>query len=88
MVKPFVYDQFCAGTNKGEIQKTMADIKRLGFAGVILCYGKELMVAHDNKFTSHLKANGTEIDSEIEPWKDGNLETLAMLGENDWLGMK
>lgn len=87
LLKPFIYDQFCAGTNHIEVQNTVADIKRLGFSGVILCYGKELQVGENAQLLGHReqKALGA---AEIEHWKNGNIQTLSMVGEGDWLGIK
>ncbi|KAL9014239.1 MAG: hypothetical protein Q9173_001107 [Seirophora scorigena] len=44
IVKPLVYDQFCAGTSRSEILARISQIKCLGYAGVILCYGKEMQI--------------------------------------------
>lgn len=84
IVKPIIYDQFCAGTNQREIFKTRDFIRGMGYAGVILCYGKEIQVSKSNE----LRSTGVANTDEIEQWKDGNLETLDMVGEGDWLGIK
>ena len=87
MIKPLVYDQFCAGTNQAEIQRTRDTIKRIGFSGVILCYGKELVVSQSNQDQiTNCRDSGE--DAGIEHWKKGNLETLDMVGEGDWIGIK
>jgi proline dehydrogenase len=84
IVKPFIYNHFCAGTNKREIDGTKAEAKRIGFSGIILCYGKETGVADLNS-----SQGGSErLMAEVARWRDGNLETLDMIGRGDWLGMK
>lgn len=88
ILKPVIYDQFCAGTNPKEIHDTQADIKRLGFSGVILCYGKELEVDASGKAISSSSSESAESDPGLARWRDGNLETLAMIGKGDWLGIK
>lgn len=88
VVKPFVYDQFCAGTNKTEIQRTITDIKKLGFAGVILCYGRELQVDKNKGLLGHVDVADAQRNKEIEEWRDGTVETLGMVGKGDWLGIK
>ena len=89
MVKPFVYDQFCAGRNRSEIQARMSQIKSLGFSGVILCYGKELQIQEPiQPRVDDFKDSHQSVDQELEWWKQGNLETLNMLGDGDYLGMK
>ena len=89
IVKPFVYDHFCAGTNRVEIQGRISQIKSLGFSGVILCYGKEIQIQRpslsrvDDRRDPH-----QNFDQELELWKQGNLETLDMIGDGDYLGIK
>ena len=84
IVKPFIYNHFCAGTNKKEIDGTKAEAKRIGFSGIILCYGKETGVADLES-----SQGGVErLMAEVARWRDGNLETLDMIGSGDWLGMK
>lgn len=87
LVKPLVYDQFCAGTNQVEIYKTRDTIKRMGFSGIILCYGKEIQVSSSGEVRSTGKGNDDQA-LEINMWRDGNMKTLDMVGEGDWLGMK
>ncbi|KAI7486011.1 MFS general substrate transporter [Hortaea werneckii] len=84
-IKPFIYDQFCAGRDRPEIQQSIQQIKGLGFSGVILCYGKEVQVDRSSTLVS---SKGNELDPEINQWKEGNLETIDMVGENDFLGIK
>ncbi|KAF2174008.1 hypothetical protein M409DRAFT_62192 [Zasmidium cellare ATCC 36951] len=87
LVKPLVYDQFCAGTNQHEIYKTRDTIKRMGFSGIILCYGKEIQVSSSGGLHSTGRGDSNQ-SLEINMWRDGNLKTLDMVGEGDWLGMK
>ncbi|KAF2230753.1 FAD-linked oxidoreductase [Viridothelium virens] len=87
VVKPLFYDQFCAGTNQKEVFRTRDTIRRLGYAGVILCYGKEIQISRSKK----LQSTGSECTDqalEVEQWKEGNLRTLDMVGEGDWIGLK
>lgn len=88
LIKPLVYDQFCAGTNQHEIGMTRKHIKDMGFSGVILCYGKEIQISGTNNEIHSTGAGNTDQSIEINLWRDGNLETLDMAGEGDWIGMK
>lgn len=85
LVKLFIYNHFCAGSNKREIDRTKAEAKGIGFSGIILCYGKETGVAD---IDAAKKAGSEKLVAEVNQWRDGNLETLDMVGEGDWLGMK
>ena len=89
IVKPFVYDHFCAGTNRVEIQGRISQIKSLGFSGVILCYGKEIQIQKPSlSRADDLRYSHQAFDQELELWKQGNLETLDMIGDGDYLGIK
>jgi proline dehydrogenase len=83
IVKPLVYDHFCAGITKEEIQRTSSKFKNIGYSGVILCYGKEFDPTKKHEDT----ATGS-VDPDLLHWRQGNLETLDMLKEGDVLGMK
>ncbi|RMD41182.1 hypothetical protein DV735_g3961, partial [Chaetothyriales sp. CBS 134920] len=84
IIKPFIYDHFCAGTHKAEIQKNITQIKNLGFAGVILCYAKEVLLGEGN---AALGTQGQR-EAEIQNWLKGNLETVDMLEPGNWIGIK
>ncbi|KEF52455.1 uncharacterized protein A1O9_11696 [Exophiala aquamarina CBS 119918] len=87
VIRPVIYDQFCAGRNEREIQNTSKAIKQLGFSGAVLCYGKEVQFSTESGFHGYSgKASAVEV--EVEQWKEGNLSTLDMTQEGDWLGVK
>lgn len=89
IVKPLVYDQFCAGTNRSEIQARLSQIRALGFSGVILCYGREIQIQNSSQLhLDDLNDSHQTFDQELEVWKQGNLETLDMIGDGDYLGIK
>ena len=72
-----------------EIQTRMSQIKSLGFSGVILCYGKEIQIQKPSQpHVDDFKSLHQSFDQELEFWKQGNLETLDMLGDGDYLGIK
>ena len=89
LVKPLMYDQFCAGRNRPEIQATVSHIKSLGFSGVILCYGKEIQIQKSiQPQVNDFHHSQSVLDEELQLWMNGNLETLNMVGEGDWIGIK
>ena len=87
VIFPLVYKQFCAGRNQAEISTTSSEVRRLGFSGVVLCYGREVQV-HGDKFVGYDESHATTMENEIDEWTNGNIETLNMTIEGDWLGMK
>ncbi|KAH8601577.1 proline oxidase Put1 [Bisporella sp. PMI_857] len=83
IIRKMFYDHFAAGENETEIRRTMMTMKRMGFEGVILGYGRETLVDHDN-----CSRASDVMEKCIKEWKDGTLRTLAMLGKGDFLALK
>ena len=84
-----MYDHFCAGENEEEIKKTIATIKKMGFEGVILGYGKETVVDKSASAEDAASSGKSEkIEDMITDWKNGNLRTLSMLSKGDFLSVK
>lgn len=86
-----VYDHFCAGTNRQEVSKTVADVKKIGYQGLILGYSKEITV--DPTQAVVRDGSGTKVYSDrcyeiVEEWKKGTLATLCMIGAGDYLAVK
>ncbi|ETN39053.1 uncharacterized protein HMPREF1541_05275 [Cyphellophora europaea CBS 101466] len=88
VIRPLVYDQFCAGRNVAEIKKTSSAIKQLGFSGVVLCYGKEVQLDANNKPYGYGEGQMLNLEDEVKQWQTGYLNTLKMVGPGDWLGVK
>ncbi|EJP61743.1 proline oxidase Put1 [Beauveria bassiana ARSEF 2860] len=90
-----VYKQFCAGEAPSEIKSTMGAMKDMGFKGTILTYAKETVFDHKNKEEFGLGMNmiptngasSTECPY-ITSWKQGTLDTVKLLGEQDQLAVK
>lgn len=86
-----VYDHFCAGTNRVEVSKTVADVKRIGYQGVILGYSREIVLDPNEKLARDETGSTTYSDKcyeMVEEWKNGTLETLGMVGPGDFLAVK
>ncbi|KAL8848632.1 MAG: hypothetical protein Q9221_006357 [Calogaya cf. arnoldii] len=88
IVKPLIFDQFCAGTNRPEIKAKSAQIKALGFSGVMISYGRESQTEQQSLQENTPDLNKARKDQELEWWRRGNLETLDMISEGDYLGIK
>ncbi|KAM3528162.1 hypothetical protein MY4038_006006 [Beauveria bassiana] len=90
-----VYKQFCAGEAPSEIKSTMRAMKDMGFKGTILTYAKETVFDHKKKKEFGLGMNmiptngasSTECPY-ITSWKQGTLDTVKLLGEEDQLAVK
>ncbi|KAG9668286.1 proline oxidase Put1, partial [Aureobasidium melanogenum] len=85
LIKPMIYDHFCAGTNKLEIKKTLEYLKTMGFKGVILIYSREIPAMPVEEL--HELEPLTQ-DEDIDIWRDGNVKTLDMVEPGDYVGIK
>ncbi|KAJ5674524.1 Proline dehydrogenase [Penicillium maclennaniae] len=86
-----VYDHFCAGTNRAEVSKTVAEIKKIGYQGVILGYSKEIVIDPNEKLAQDETSSATYSEKcyeMVEEWKHGTLDTLSMIGSGDFLAVK
>lgn len=85
-----LYDQFCAGESASEVRKAVADVKSLGFSGVILAYAKEAPV--EPNCSSSIDVSASEEDawmkSELDPWVDATLRTVQSLRAGDYVAIK
>ncbi|KAI9043169.1 putative proline oxidase Put1 [Aspergillus affinis] len=89
LLRTTIYNHFCAGTNEIGVRRTVQDMKSLGFKGVILGYARESvarMEGADSRWET-VSQKGLE-ESAVEEWKQGNLRTLKMIGEGDYLSVK
>ena len=82
-----VYAHFCAGENLDEVRGKIWNLKALGYSGVILAHGREI-VKHDEL----LKADRAEIDltpqEDVEDWKRSNLETVSLVDKGGFVALK
>ena len=84
--------QLDAATKAGETDKAeelrakIAEIKRLGFDGVILEYSLEVLDTGAAQFALGVEDAATLRD--IDMWRRGMLETISMVGEGDYIGVK
>lgn len=91
ILKNSFYAHFCAGEGRAEVSETIKTLKDMGYAGVMLCYAKEVVL--DAEAAKELEASGgkaTEavIQNEILPWKKGTLETVSLAEPGDFVALK
>ncbi|KAI1431128.1 proline dehydrogenase [Xylaria sp. CBS 124048] len=91
-LKKTFYAQFCAGENAAEVRRTINDLKKLGFTGVILGYAKEVVLTDAQTRNLSACSEGPVaqecIQNEIMPWAAGNLETIRMAQPGDFVALK
>lgn len=90
-LKNTFYAHFCAGETEPEVKKTIKTLKDMGYAGVMLCYAKEVVL--DAEAAKELEASGGKatdatIQNEILPWKKGTLATVALAEPGDFVALK
>ncbi|QKX53552.1 uncharacterized protein TRUGW13939_00631 [Talaromyces rugulosus] len=90
-----IYSQFCAGEAPDEVETTISDLKGLGYAGVILGYGREVVMdEHEARALESREAHeaarrdAARQAHEVLEWKEGTLQTLALAQEGDFVALK
>lgn len=89
ILRTTIYNHFCAGVNETEVRRTVQDMKSLGFKGVILGYARESIARlDDSTHSSPVQEQEAVAARAVEEWKQGNLQTLKMIGTGDYLNVK
>ena len=89
LLKKTFYAQYCAGETQNEVQKTVKELKSMGYKGVILAYGKEIVLEKGEKIdVSSTQAADPTVEKDVQDWKEGTLETVQMAEEGDMIGLK
>ena len=90
LLKKTFYAQFCAGETTDEVEKTSERLKNMGYKGVILAYGKEIVLERGEKVESGEAENETHAADmdDIRTWKEGTLKTVEMTRPGDFIALK
>ena len=91
LLKKTFYAQFCAGETIDEVKRTVKGLKDMGYKGVILGYGREIVLKKDNKLEACSPPTEVEVQHNkdvVQAWKEGNLKTVEMAEEGDFIALK
>ena len=92
VLKKTFYAQFCAGESPKEVRKTIRGLKDMGYKGVILAYGKEIVLNKGEKIETtsapSIAEDTSAIEKDIKTWKEGTLQTVKMAEKGDFIGLK
>lgn len=91
-LKKSFYAQFCAGECAPEVRQTIAQLKGIGFTGVILGYAKEVVMskrqAQPSQTSKFIDETREMIEKEINAWTRGTLETVRLAAPGDCVALK
>lgn len=79
LVRKIIYEHFVAGDGEAAVMKTVAQMKQVGFQGVILGYAKEYAADEG-------EVGNEELD--VRRWKEGYEKTMDMIGPGDFMAVK
>ena len=99
LLKKTFYAQFCAGETTKEVQVTTRSLRDMGFRGVILAYGKEIVLEKGEKAKLLSKSaiysikpcsleDQACISRDVAAWKIGTLATVSMTEQGDFVALK
>ena len=66
----------------------MNGLKKIGFAGVILAYAKEVVVHNGNDMSRWKRLDDAVVEADVASWKNGNLKTIDLTGSGEFVGLK
>ncbi|KAL1875617.1 proline dehydrogenase [Paecilomyces lecythidis] len=84
IIKNTIYKQFNAGENKLEVQRSIQEMKRLGYRGVLLGYAREVLAGESGSNLIDEKVAREEVNT----WLQGTLQTVDMAHEGDFVALK
>lgn len=93
ILKKTVYNQFCAGENPEEVRKSVEELKKMGFSGTIVAYGKEAVLTEEEQAesktfsTSEKREEALEL-KEVTAWKNDNIATVGVAAPGDFIALK
>ncbi|KAL9127541.1 MAG: hypothetical protein Q9217_003609 [Psora testacea] len=97
ILKKTFYAQFCAGETTREVKETAQGLKNMGFKGVILAYGKEIVLEQGEKLDDAITRSGMNqgksledeaAKEDVQAWKEGTLQTVSMTSPGDFIALK
>lgn len=88
MLRKTIYAQFCAGETLKDVRITLSGLKGIGYKGVILAHAKEIVLESGGNLTGEEKYDELAAGTDVEIWKQSNLETLSMVEEGDFIAVK
>lgn len=72
------YKQFCGGETRAEVQKSMQQLRNIGYQGVCVEYALEVL--EDAKDANEAR--------DVEVWRKALLNTVDMTAAGDFVGLK
>ena len=66
----------------------MEGLKRIGYHGVVLTYGKEAVLEEGDEASTGTNAEDLAAKTEVETWKDGTLETVRLAEKQDMVALR
>lgn len=89
LMRILFYNHFCAGSTESQVKNTISTMKEMGFKGVILGYARE-MIIDPAASPEEAARSGIAIspDDAMDKWREGNLRSLQMIDNGDFLAVK
>lgn len=88
VLRKTIYAHFCAGETLKDVRTTLSGLKETGYKGVILAHAREIVLESGGNVSTEEKYDDHVARSDVEGWKQSNLETLSMVEEGDFLAVK
>jgi hypothetical protein len=92
LLKRTFYAQFCAGETPPEVRRTIADLKDIGFKGVILGHAKEVVLSKEEAESLDAQPaalDQAEVDAgDVATWRENTISTVELTERGDFVALK
>lgn len=93
LLRQTIYSQFCAGETPAEVSKTISGLKQMGYSGVILGYGREVVMDEDEANAVGISkaedlADAERNAKEVREWREGTMQTVELADAGDFVALK
>ncbi|KAI1609463.1 proline oxidase PrnD [Exophiala viscosa] len=92
LLKKTFYVQFCAGETPSETRTTIADLKEIGYTGVILGHAKEAVLTDEEAAGLNASLDSPEQaalnEEEIATWRRNTVDTVHLAQKGDFVALK
>lgn len=90
LLRHTIYNHFCSGETKTEVLSSADILRTSGVHGIILGHAREIVLKDPTGQDVEEKKEiyGQNCFRMVEEWKQSNMETLKLIGKDDFLSVK
>lgn len=87
LVNRIFYPQFCAGNTESQVRRSIANLKSLGYKGVIVTYAREVDMSESTAVSSKSQARRLH-EKYVRQWLEGTLQSIRYSEPGSFVALK